>query len=94
MPRSWAWVSPEATSAPIRKSIVSGSRPVPVDQILEVAARDVLHDDIGDPAPIELVLARVEDPDDVGVGEPGGGPPLALESQTDLRVFGDPVPRS
>src|ERR671921_1619732 len=65
-----------------------GNRSVPVDQILEVAARDVLHDDIGDPAPIELVLARVEDPDDVGVGEPGGGPRLALESQTDLGVVG------
>src|SRR5215203_4111034 len=46
-----------------------GNRSVPVYQILEVAARDVLHDDIGDPASIELVLARVEDPDDVGVGE-------------------------
>src|SRR5215203_3469126 len=44
-----------------------GDRSVPVDQILEVAARYVLHDDIRDTAPIKLVFARVEDPDDVGV---------------------------
>jgi hypothetical protein len=64
-----------------------GDGSVPVDKILEVAARDVLHDNVGDRAPVELVLARVEDPDDVGVGEPGGGPTLPLESQTDLRVI-------
>ena len=37
---------------------------------------------------MELVLARVEDHDDVGVGEPGGGPTLAPESQTDLGIIG------
>src|SRR5919107_2022640 len=62
-------------------------RSAPIHQILEVAAGNVLHDYVGDHATFELVLAGVEDPDDVGVGEPGCGPPLALEAQTDLGVF-------
>src|SRR5919112_3914015 len=65
-----------------------GEGTMPIHQVLEVATGNVLHDDVGDRASFHLVLASVEDPDYVGVGEPGGGPPLALESQTDLRVLG------
>src|SRR5215204_90741 len=60
--------------------------PAPVHQVFEVSAGDVLHYDVGDLAPVELVLARVEDPDHVGVGEPGRGASLTPKAQAGLRV--------
>src|SRR5918998_466021 len=57
-----------------------------VDKLLQVAAGEVLHDDVGDLRAVEVPLPRVVDLDDVRVGEPGGRAPLAPEADADVRV--------
>jgi hypothetical protein len=65
----------------------AGERTPPVDERLQVAARDVLHDDVRGLVPVEHVLSRVVDLDDVGVGEAGGGASLAPEAGAHVRAL-------
>ena len=57
------------------------------DQLLERAAREVLHRDVVR----VVVLAAVVDADDVRVLEAGGGLGLAPEALDEARVLGEPV---
>src|SRR5215204_7037019 len=79
---------PRSDVGPDPREQILGERPAPVHEVLEVSPGDVLHNDVGDLAPVELVFARVEDPDYVGMGESGRSASLAPKAQTGLRVVG------
>ncbi|MEJ7840614.1 MAG: hypothetical protein WKF95_02500 [Rubrobacter sp.] len=63
-----------------------GQGAAPVHERLQVPARRVLHDDVGDLTPVQEVLPRVVDLNDVGVGEPGRRATLAAEKGARLLV--------
>ena len=85
---AWAWPSPCAELAEKAERLVAVERSAPaVEPVLEGAPLDVLHDDEG----AVLLLADVEDLNDVRMVEPGGEAGLAREPLPHLVVAGEVV---
>ncbi len=86
MPRSCAWARPAATPLPDSGQTSAGQSAMLVDKVLQVAAGDVLHHDVGSLVALELALPRVVDPHYDRVRKFGGGAALTLKTRPDVRA--------
>ena len=76
IPARWAAASAESTGSISASALRRRHRRLLADQVAQGVAGDVLHDQ----EQRAVVVALVEDGDDVGVREPGGGAGLAHEA--------------